>query len=98
MSDITLIFPHQLFDQHPSLQMHIPVVLVEEELFFRQYPFHKQKLILHRASMKAFAAELINRGYQVSYVECHHENNRITELIKSLKASGIRQIHWLLGF
>lgn len=93
MSDITLIFPHQLFDQHPSLQMHIPVVLVEEELFFRQYAFHKQKLILHRASMKAFAAELMNRGYQVSYVECHHENNRITELIKNLKASGIMHIH-----
>jgi deoxyribodipyrimidine photolyase-related protein len=93
MSDITLIFPHQLFDQHPSIQPSIPIVLVEEELFFRQFNFHKQKLILHRASMKAFADELISKGYQVNYIASHHENNRIEQLIKSLSAEGISRIH-----
>lgn len=93
MSDITLIFPHQLFDQHPSLQMHIPVVLVEEELFFRQFAFHKQKLILHRASMKAFADKLSAKGYQVRYVESHDENNRIEQFIKSMKSEAVRNIY-----
>ena len=93
MSDITLIFPHQLFDLHPSIQPERPIILVEEELFFNQLAFHKQKLILHRASMKAFAKELAHKGFQVNYVESHHENNRIEQLIKNLGSKGISNIY-----
>jgi deoxyribodipyrimidine photolyase-related protein len=51
MSDITLVFPHQLFEASPALQKDRAVWLVEESLFFTQYPFHQQKIVLHRASM-----------------------------------------------
>ena len=47
-----LIFPHQLFKESPLFSNKAPVYLVEEFLFFKQYPFHKQKIAFHRASMK----------------------------------------------
>ena len=43
--------------------------LVEEHLFFIQYLFHKEKLVLHRASMKAYEQYLLQEGYQVQYIE-----------------------------
>ena len=44
-------------------------MLVEEPLLFRQYRFHRQKLILHRATMKRFAAGLRRRRVKAHYVE-----------------------------
>jgi deoxyribodipyrimidine photolyase-related protein len=64
-----LIFPHQLFDPHPALAGADEVVLVEDPLFFRQYRFHRQKLVLHRAALKAFAAKLAARGVAVRYLD-----------------------------
>ena len=61
MSVITLIFPHQLFIQHPCLKDKRPVYLVEEQLFFKQFNFHQQKLVLHRASMKKYADYLTQK-------------------------------------
>ena len=58
MQAVTLIFPHQLFKQHPSIQSGQKIFLIEEWLFFSQYNFHQQKIILHRASMKKYAAYL----------------------------------------
>lgn len=69
MRSATIIFPHQLFEQHPALVAGDPVYLVEEYLFFKHYPFHKKKLILHRASMKAYQVYLENKGFQVQYIE-----------------------------
>ena len=58
MSHAALIYPHHLFDPHPALRGAAGVVLVEEPLLFRQYAFHQQKLIFHRATMKRYAARL----------------------------------------
>ncbi|MFZ9718952.1 MAG: cryptochrome/photolyase family protein, partial [Chitinophagaceae bacterium] len=46
MSAATLIFPHQLFLPHPGVQKQNPIWLIEEWLFFRQYRFHQQKILL----------------------------------------------------
>jgi len=54
MKTISIIFPHQLFEEHPALDSDRVVYLTEEFLFFRQYKFHKQKLVLHRSSMKFY--------------------------------------------
>jgi len=48
-----ILFPHQLFSLVGKIEMDIPVYLVEEHLYFRKFNFHKQKLVFHRASMKA---------------------------------------------
>lgn len=71
---VVLIFPHQLFENHPALARDRRVLLVEDTLFFgdpHAAPgrFHRQKILLHRASMKAYAKRLETLGYAVSYVE-----------------------------
>ncbi|MEM9943230.1 MAG: cryptochrome/photolyase family protein [Planctomycetota bacterium] len=69
-----LVFPHQLFDKHPGFKRKPDrIVLIEDSLFFGDefYPaqFHKQKLWLHRATMKRFESWLQKKEYDVVYVE-----------------------------
>ncbi|MCU0342519.1 MAG: cryptochrome/photolyase family protein [Ignavibacterium sp.] len=72
-TEATLIFPHQLFQQHPALDKSRQVFLIEDPLFFGdvRYPlnFHKKKLIFHRASMKAYEDYLTDQGYDVIYLQ-----------------------------
>ncbi len=75
---VSLVFPHQLFETHPALEKERPVYLIEDTLFFgdpHAAPgrFHKQKIVLHRASMKWFADRLEGLGYDVTYVDYDHE-------------------------
>ncbi len=93
MQAITLIFPHQLFKEHPSLEKGKPVYLVEEWLFFRQYSFHKLKLVLHRASMQCYQHWLLEKGYSVTYVKSHDKNSDVRQLIASLAKKGVITIH-----
>ena len=65
-----LIYPHQLYPDHPAVSGADLCVLVEEPLLTTQYRFHRQKLLLHRASMQHFARQLRRRGREVHYVEC----------------------------
>ncbi len=64
-----LVYPHQLFREHLVAEASTLMVLVEDDLFFRQLPFHRQKLILHRSSMRGFADELRGHGFTVHTVE-----------------------------
>ena len=69
MKNASLVFPHQLFKNHPALDPSTPVYLVEEWLFFKQYAFHYQKLLLHRASMQQYKLFLQSKGFTVHYIE-----------------------------
>jgi deoxyribodipyrimidine photolyase-related protein len=79
-----LIFPHQLFNQSAVLDKNMRHYLVEEHLFFTQYPFHKEKLVLHRASMKAYEQYLLQEGYQVQYIDSTNELHDCRLLIAHL--------------
>ncbi len=73
MKSATLIFPHQLFENHPAVEKERSVYLAEDPLFFgndHRYPvaFHKQKLVLHRASMQAYTDELRGAGHAVNNI------------------------------
>ena len=62
---ISLVYPHQLFQNHPALATGRVCLLLEDPMFFGNdarwpMPMHKQKLVLHRASMAAFACNLEN--------------------------------------
>ena len=103
MTSATLIFPNQLFEKHPGLENGRQVYLVEEALFFRQYNFHKQKLILHRAGMTFYADYLKGKGFNVHYIETTDQFNDVRNLIGYLVARKISTIHiadvadnWLL--
>lgn len=67
--DAALLWPHQLFDDHPALTPGRRVYLYEDQLFFGdwQWParFHRLKLACHRASLDAHAAALSRRGHAV---------------------------------
>ncbi|MGB5935293.1 MAG: cryptochrome/photolyase family protein, partial [Ornithinimicrobium sp.] len=65
---VRLVFPHQLFVEHLDAPGDTTYVMVEDDLFFRQYSFHAQKLILHRASMQRFADRLRGQGHTVREV------------------------------
>ena len=62
MEEVTIVFPHQLFKDHPAIAPGRTVYLIEEVLFFKQLNFHQQKLVLHRASMKAYEQYLIHKN------------------------------------
>jgi deoxyribodipyrimidine photolyase-related protein len=92
MTAITLIFPHQLFRQHPALSKERSIYLVEEHLFFTQYNFHRQKIRFHRASMQFYRHWLQQQGYQVVYVEAREARSDVRVLIPSLSAAGAQHI------
>lgn len=93
MSVINLVFPHQLFADSPLLEQDHPFYLVEAFLFFKQYPFHQQKLAFHRASMKCYERYLQDKKREVHYVEAMEKRADVRQLIKQLGQQGITEIH-----
>ncbi|WP_309396016.1 cryptochrome/photolyase family protein [Cerasicoccus maritimus] len=78
MSTAALIYPHQLFSKPPARDC--PVYLIEEPLLFgtdRRWPLnvHRQRIVLHRASMQAYRKELEGRGREVTYVDLPRGGN-----------------------
>jgi len=92
-NEIALIFPHQLLKEHPALEKGRPIWLVEEFLFFRQFAFHKAKLIFHRASMKSYEGLLRKMGYEVHYVDSTELISDVRKLIPFLSDNGVKMIH-----
>ena len=92
-SEILLLFPHQLYDEHPALQLSRPVALLEEPLFFTQFRFHQQKLVLHRASMQAYWRRLEARGFTCQYVEARQPTADVRQWIAQAQAAGLRALH-----
>ncbi|AXH14930.1 cryptochrome/photolyase family protein [Malaciobacter mytili] len=66
--EIFILYPNQLF-QNISKLKDKTVLLIEEPLFFTQYTFHIQKLVLHRASMKFYEDYLQKNSIKVLYFE-----------------------------
>ncbi len=64
----TIIYPHQLYQNHPAIAHGRPIFLIEEPLLLTEFPTHKQKLLLHRLSMKAYEQHLLDSGYTVYYI------------------------------
>jgi deoxyribodipyrimidine photolyase-related protein len=61
----TFVFPHQLYAQSAAVDAAEQVFLVASDLYFSQYRFHQQKILLHLASMKFYAVYLQSKGKQV---------------------------------
>ena len=82
-----LVYPHQLWKDNPAVASARQIVLVEDPLFFSQYRFHGQKLILHRASMSEFAVHCERQRKKVHRIESHAimHSADIGETLKNLK-------------
>ncbi len=90
--EITLIFPHQLFASSPAVTKGRSIHLIEDTLFFGDseaspHRFHRQKLILHRASMRAYADRLRDEGHHVTYHDYDREQpiGRRLDRLRALK-------------
>lgn len=84
-----LVFPNQLFQKHPGLENDPRrVVLIEDSLFFGDafYPaaFHKQKLWLHRASMKRYQQFLEDKGFKTLYLDHDASEHSLRKHMESL--------------
>lgn len=94
--EATVIFPHQLFIQHPSVRRGRPVYLVEDGIFFggprKGIHFHRNKIVLHRASMKAYEKLLTRAGHKVTYLE-YDSDKSICGLHEALLAEGVKALH-----
>lgn len=75
MEAINIIFLHQLFENG------LPVCLIEEFLFFKQYSFHKQKIAFHRVTMRYYEIFLTSKNIEINYVESIQNTSDIPELI-----------------
>lgn len=84
MKNIFFVFPHQLFKDISILKNADEIYLIEEWLFFKQYSFHKQKLVLHRASMKYYENYLRENNIKVQYIESTSDFNDIRNLISHM--------------
>jgi deoxyribodipyrimidine photolyase-related protein len=91
---VTLIFPHQLFKQHPAVKTGRRIYIVEEWLFFNQYNFIKQKIVLHRASMQ-FYKDYLQHQHDVTYVQATDGNCDIRKLISFLAKEGVTELHYV---
>ncbi len=88
MAASLILYPHQLYSVGllPKVSR---VYLVEEPLLFgtdKKFPmeFHKQKLALHRATMRRYADEvLIPNGFDVQYLESSDELVTETAIVKA---------------
>ena len=92
---IGILFPHQLFEQHPLLGKCDTIYLVEEWLYFRQYNFHQQKIVFHRASMKAYQSYLASLNVHVEYIDAFNDLSDIRNLIPQLKSIGIEAFEYI---
>ncbi len=96
-----IIFPNQLFRDHPGLaESPSRVVLIEDSLFFgdARYPlsFHKQKLWLHRATMKRYEQMLREQGIETKYIEYDSEPNALSRQLSKVLGNRSRRKRELL--
>jgi len=88
-----LVYPHQLFPDSSWLRDAECIYVIEDPLYFKQFSFHRQKLMLHRASMRCFADGLRKEQRNVHYVEaCELETSG--DIADRLKRDGVAQARW----
>lgn len=86
-----LIYPHQLFEPLPRINADL-VIMIEDELFFNQYKFHKQKIAYHRATMRRYFDLLPNK--QKLYIEAVDDRCKTEHLFGFLFKEKIKEIEY----
>ena len=86
---INIIFPNQLFEDSVVIENKKTTYLIEEYLFFKQYNFHKQKILFHRDSMKNYFDYLINMGLNVKYINSFDDESDIRIFLNNISSNEI---------
>jgi deoxyribodipyrimidine photolyase-related protein len=92
MKTASLIFPNQLFHKLSELLDADRYYFIEESLFFRQYDFHKIKLVFHRSSMKQLFYQMTAEGNACEYIDAFDKLANVKELLSALNEKGYERI------
>lgn len=92
MKEATIIYPHQLFKSNPAIKLGNLIYLVEEPLFLTEFPTHRQKLLLHRLSMRSYKILLEKQGLEVIYLSVQDLKNS-GSVFELLANSDINKVH-----
>lgn len=98
-TELTLIFPHQLFENHPALAEGRPVYLLEDPLLYgtdQHCPLpqlHPYKPVLHRASLLAYQNFLQKKGYQVRLLALPSDPATTLDQLGKLPLTNLKRIH-----
>jgi deoxyribodipyrimidine photolyase-related protein len=93
VNSASIVFPHQLYENHPALNISRDVFILEDDLFFKHFNFHKIKIAYHRATMKYYAAHLSEKKYNVHYIESSSIESNLEKLFVFFKEKSINQIY-----
>jgi deoxyribodipyrimidine photolyase-related protein len=85
--DLFFVFPNQLFQALPEEMKGKQIYIIEDPLFFNLYPFHKQKIAFHRASMKFYEYYLKSKKMDVKYIALKKAQSY--DFVKSLDVKSI---------
>ena len=96
-SELLLVFPHQLFADHPGLaDGPTPAALIEDSLFFgdAHHParFHKQKLRFHRSTMKRYERVLHDAGCKVDYHPHEPGRDPLEDGLEAASKAGVKRV------
>ena len=78
-----IIFPNTLFEDIKTIETLIndnklqKILIIEDSTYFTKFKFHKQKLILHRSTMKYYYDFLQNKlqKIDIEYIDNEKANN-----------------------
>lgn len=90
--EVSLIFPNNILEFNPCITTNRKVFIIEDLLYFTSLKFHKQKLVLHRATMRFYQEYLTKYGYDVEYIE-FNSHKGLEDIFKMLSKSGVKKIH-----
>ena len=93
LNSINIIFPNQLFEESNLFLNNKKTYLIEEHLFFKQFNFHKQKLVFHRSSMKNYENYLLSKGIDVAYIETKNQDSDIRIFLDKINVTEINIYH-----
>ncbi|MDP7994446.1 MAG: cryptochrome/photolyase family protein [Synechococcus sp. SP2 MAG] len=95
--DITLVFPHQLFEHHPGIQANRSIALMADGLILGgdpQWPLtiHPRKFELHQQSMLAYKKRLESKGHSVLTLTPNAQQ-QTSDLLNQLIDSGYQTFY-----
>ena len=92
----TLVFPNQLFENHPAVIRSRKSFIIQDPLFFNDssygIKFHKQKILLHLISTQTYNSELNTKGIDSTLVTFDQFDGR-DYLLNFLKDNLISEIY-----
>ena len=90
--EVSLIFPNHIYEFNPCITTKRKIIILEDHLYFTEMRFHKQKLVLHRATMRFYQEYLTKYGFDVEYIECGQFKD-LEDIFKKLTSRGVKKIH-----